>query len=149
MYVFQHVVLPGVLKRWHGSEAEFEFEGQEVRTLDVKGKKFEEVDAQCLDTSIDDLIRLNSLNENALLHILRGRFSNDAIYTFVSSILIAVNPFRSLGIYGDDTIEKYRSCSDKAQLPPHIYHTTDDVYNSMLTTSKSQSVIISGESGAG
>jgi myosin heavy subunit len=89
------------------------------------------------------------LSENALLHILRGRFSEDVIYTFVSSILIAVNPFKSLEIYGDEAIEAYRTSTDKASLPPHIFRTTDDVYRGLLATSLPHSIIISGESGAG
>jgi myosin-5 len=102
-----------------------------------------------MNTSIDDLIALDSLSENALLHILRGRFSEDTIYTFVSSILIAVNPFKNLDIYSDQIMETYRSCADKARLPPHIFRTTDDVYRNMLSTSEPHSIIISGESGAG
>jgi myosin heavy subunit len=112
-------------------------------------KDLRRVDPQCMDTSIDDLIRLNSLSENSLLHILRGRFATDVIYTYVSSILIAVNPFKALEIYNDEAIETYRTSSDKAQLSPHIFGTTDAVYRGMLATSMPHSIIISGESGAG
>lgn len=51
-------------------------------------------EAQCLDPEIDNLIKLNDLNENSILHNLRIRFKQDKIYTSVSSILISVNPFK-------------------------------------------------------
>ena len=51
---------------------------------------------QCLDSKVDNLIKLNDLNENSILHNLRIRFKVDKIYTSVSSILISVNPFKQV-----------------------------------------------------
>jgi myosin heavy subunit len=63
-------------------------------------------EAQCLDPEIDNLIKLNDLNENSILHNLRIRFKQDKIYTSVSSILISVNPFKMVsadfGVFGSD-----------------------------------------------
>lgn len=150
--VLQHVIRPAILTHYDSEEYKFEHENGTKFVLhaeDPKLKQLTQADPQSLDTNIDDLIRLNSLSENALLHILRGRFSEDVIYTFVSSILIAVNPFKSLEIYGDEAIEAYRTSTDKSSLPPHIFRTTDDVYRGLLATSLPHSIIISGESGAG
>lgn len=143
---------PAILKGADKNEFHFEQEDGTICVMDGTDpilNSLTRVDPQCMDTSIDDLIHLDSLTENALLHILRGRFSSDMIYTFVSSILIAVNPFKVLSIYNDETMEAYRSSSDRSQLPPHVFTTTDDVYKGMLATSQPHSLIISGESGAG
>lgn len=86
------------------------------------------MDPQCLDSTISNLIGLSNLSENALLHNLRIRFNSDEIYTFVSSILIAVNPFRQLPLYGVEILERYKSTSDKSSLPPHIFSVADDAY---------------------
>ncbi len=71
---------------------------------------------------------LSNLSENALLHNLRIRFAKDEIYTFVSSILIAVNPFRQLPIYGVETLERYQTTLDKSTLPPHIFTIADNAF---------------------
>lgn len=146
------MVRPVILTSSDQGEYRFDHENGTKITLSVTDPKLKlltRVDPQCIDTSIDDLISLNSLSENALLHILRGRFADDNIYTSVSSILIAVNPFKSLEIYSDEVVESYRTSKDMSSLPPHIFRTTDNVYRGMLATSKPHSIIISGESGAG
>lgn len=92
------------------------------------------LDPQCLDRNVSNLIGLSNLSENAILHNLRIRFRNDDIYTFVSSILIAVNPFRQLPIYGVETLEKYRSTIDKSSLPPHIFTIADNAFKVKYNT---------------
>jgi myosin heavy subunit len=106
------------------------------------------LDPQCLDPCICNLIGLHNLSENAVLHMLRNRFKNDLIYTFVSSILIAVNPFRALNIYDNDTMDLYRKSKDQSRLPPHIFTTAGNAYETMIRKFASQSIVISGESGA-
>jgi hypothetical protein len=86
------------------------------------------LDPQCLDPSIANLIGLSNLSENALLHNLRIRFNCDEIYTFVSSILIAINPFRQLPLYGVEILERYKTTSDKSTLPPHIFSVADTAF---------------------
>jgi myosin heavy subunit len=106
------------------------------------------LDSQCLEKNISNLIELHHLSENAVLHVLRNRYRDDHIYTFVSSILVAVNPFRDIPIYGNDWIERYRS-TDHRNLPPHIFVTADNAYNYLIRNYLSQSIVISGESGSG
>lgn len=91
-------------------------------------ESLQQLDPQCLDCKISNLIGLSNLSENALLHNLRIRFTNDDIYTFVSSILIAVNPFRQLPLYGVEILERYKSTPDKSNLPPHIFSIADNAY---------------------
>lgn len=107
------------------------------------------LDKQCLDPDVSNLIGLSNLSENAIMHNLRIRFKNDKIYTFVSSILIAVNPFRQLPIYGVEVLELYKSTPDKTTLPPHIFTIADNAFRAMINDGTSQSVVVSGESGAG
>ncbi|CAE7457866.1 mhcA [Symbiodinium microadriaticum] len=83
----------------------------------------------------------------SILHNLRIRYKEDRIYTSVSSILISVNPFKLLPLYTPEILDLYRTGSrDK---PPHVFAVAYNAYASMLTDSGDQSVVISGESGAG
>lgn len=81
--------------------------------------------------------------------MLRIRFNDHQIYSYVSNILIAVNPFFDYPIYGPETMELYRKTSDKRSLPPHLFVTADQAYDSLMLEKQSQCMIISGESGAG
>jgi myosin heavy subunit len=106
-----------------------------------------ECNPEALNSDISDLININDLNEMSILHNLRIRFKEDNIYTNVSSILISVNPFKLLPLYTPEILDKYRNGSrDK---PPHVFAVAYNAFNSMLTDSADQSVVISGESGAG
>lgn len=106
-----------------------------------------ECNPEALDSKIDDLINISDLNEMSILHNLRIRYKEDRIYTSVSSILISVNPFKLLPLYTPEILDLYRTGSrDK---PPHVFGVAYNAYASMLSDSSDQSVVISGESGAG
>lgn len=74
-----------------------------------------------------------------------------AIYTWCGIALVAVNPYLEQDIYGEQVIETYHSASHSVylQLDPHIYAITEDAYSKLDLHSKDQSIIVSGESGAG
>ncbi|XP_068784796.1 myosin-IIIb isoform X4 [Struthio camelus] len=99
-----------------------------------------------------DLAALAELDEAALLGSLRERFLRQQVYTDVGDILIAMNPFQRLPLYGREVSEQYRR-HEKGTLPPHIFAVADRAYHAMLgcraTGPQSQCVVISGESGAG
>ena len=103
---------------------------------------------ESLDAGVDDLIKLNDLSEAAVFNILKLRFQEDIIYTNVSSILVSVNPFKNTGCTGKAIRTKYKGGS-RSHLPPHIYALVDQTYNTMVRDMTSQSILISGESGAG
>ena len=105
-------------------------------------------DSQVFNSKIDNLIKLNDLNECALLHNLRLRFKEDVIYTYVSSILISVNPFKLLPLYTPEVLDQYKTQGSR-NLPPHVFSVADEAYRNMLADKTDQSCIISGESGAG
>ncbi|XP_022981361.1 myosin-2-like [Cucurbita maxima] len=95
---------------------------------------------------VDDLVQLGFLNEPSVLHSLHRRFSQDKIYSNAGSVLIAVNPLKDIKQYGKEFIEAYRQ---RVINNPHVYATTDAAYSGMLRDEVNQSIIISGESGAG
>ncbi|XP_061602444.1 unconventional myosin-VI-like isoform X2 [Cololabis saira] len=98
---------------------------------------------------VEDNCSLMYLNEATLLNNVRVRYSKDRIYTFVANILIAVNPYYDIPkLYSPETIQKYRGRS-LGTLPPHVYAIADKAYRDMRVLKMSQSIIVSGESGAG
>ncbi|XP_060592914.1 myosin-IIIb-like isoform X2 [Ruditapes philippinarum] len=101
---------------------------------------------------VEDLATLAKLDEKVLLDELKIRYYNNDIYTYVGDILIAVNPFRDLGIYDDQTSNLY-NLAKKTELPPHIFAIADSAYQCMIghggRTPENQCILISGESGAG
>ncbi|CAE7667888.1 XI-K [Symbiodinium pilosum] len=132
--------------------------------VDEQGDKFEvpqdkarPVDPNCLK-GVEDLLSLGDFNEGALLHNVRQRYFDDLIYTGIgSAALTAVNPFQNLpGLYSEAKQKFYRDRSaaagasgDESELPPHLFSVAAAAYTTMLSDARNQSIIISGESGAG
>jgi myosin-5 len=106
----------------------------------------------------NDLITLPHLHEPAILHALSERFFRGKIYTWTGPVLIAVNPFQRLALYESDILEQYRhdgllkaqGMQTGEELEPHVFAIADRSYRQMMSEArKSQSILISGESGAG
>ncbi|XP_026881852.2 myosin VIa isoform X7 [Electrophorus electricus] len=98
---------------------------------------------------VEDNCSLMYLNEATLLNNVRVRYSKDKIYTYVANILIAVNPYYDIPkLYSLDTIQQYQGRS-LGTLPPHVYALADKAFRDMKVLKMSQSIIVSGESGAG
>lgn len=96
----------------------------------------------------EDLAFLSHLNEPSVLHNLQMRYFDSLIYTYSGLFLIALNPYRALGIYADDykksvINKKYREGE------PHIFALANEAYRCMLCNKVNQSILITGESGAG
>ncbi|KAI4903113.1 hypothetical protein NFI96_015690, partial [Prochilodus magdalenae] len=97
----------------------------------------------------NDLTALSYLHEPAVLHNLRVRFVDSRmIYTYCGIILVAVNPYKQLPLYGDAVIHAY-SGQNMGDLDPHIFAVAEEAYKQMARNSRNQSIIVSGESGAG
>ncbi|XP_073720711.1 unconventional myosin-Vc isoform X1 [Misgurnus anguillicaudatus] len=97
----------------------------------------------------NDLTALSYLHEPAVLHNLKIRFvESKIIYTYCGIILVAVNPYKQLPIYGDAVIHAY-SGQNMGDLDPHIFAVAEEAYKQMARNNKNQSIIVSGESGAG
>ncbi|KAM7156689.1 unconventional myosin-Vc isoform 1-T1 [Molossus nigricans] len=97
----------------------------------------------------NDLTALSYLHEAAVLHNLRVRFADSKlIYTYSGIILVAMNPYKQLPIYGDAIIHAY-SGQNMGDMDPHIFAVAEEAYKQMARNNKNQSIIVSGESGAG
>mmetsp|Transcript_3156 Transcript_3156/g.9612 ORF Transcript_3156/g.9612 Transcript_3156/m.9612 type:complete len:1277 (+) Transcript_3156:392-4222(+) len=103
---------------------------------------------------VEDMTRLNYLHEPALLANLRHRFERDHVYTYTGKICIAVNPFNwqvSKPLYEEEVLLRYRG-HRLGELAPHIYAIAEDAYQKIqddVARSSNQSILVSGESGAG
>lgn len=95
---------------------------------------------------VDDLMQLSYLNEPSVLYNLQYRYNQDMIYTKAGPVLVAINPFKKVSLYGNEYIEAYKR---KAVESPHVYAITDTAIREMVRDEVNQSIIISGESGAG
>ena len=95
----------------------------------------------------DDLTKLGKLSETSVIEALKARLMQDTIYTAVNAMIVAVNPCTTIeGMYSDATQRRYLSSAP--DLPPHVYLTAARVHRGVVQ-GRSQSVVISGESGAG
>uniref|UniRef100_A0A3P8U7W6 Myosin VAb n=1 Tax=Amphiprion percula TaxID=161767 RepID=A0A3P8U7W6_AMPPE len=97
----------------------------------------------------NDLTALSYLHEPAVLHNLRVRFiDSKLIYTYCGIVLVAINPYESLPIYDTDIINAY-SGQNMGDMDPHIFAVAEEAYKQMARNERNQSIIVSGESGAG
>ncbi|CAM9598213.1 unnamed protein product [Choristocarpus tenellus] len=112
--------------------------------------------------SIHDLTGLTHLHEPTILYSLNQRYLANTIYTYTGPILLAVNPFKRIPLYTDDILAAYRKDGERRHydpdyegtMPPHVYAIADKAYRNMTSPSteyehRSQSILVSGESGAG
>ncbi|KAE8299502.1 Unconventional myosin-Ib MIH-L Myosin I alpha [Larimichthys crocea] len=97
---------------------------------------------------VGDMVLLEPLSEDSFLENLRNRFDHNEIYTYIGSVVISMNPYRSLPIYTPDKVEEYRN-RNFYELSPHIYALADEAYRSLRDQDKDQCILITGESGAG
>uniref|UniRef100_A0A4X2L8P0 Unconventional myosin-VI n=1 Tax=Vombatus ursinus TaxID=29139 RepID=A0A4X2L8P0_VOMUR len=126
-----------------------------IEPLNRKGKTFLALINQVFPAEedskkdVEDNCSLMYLNEATLLHNIKVRYSKDRIYTYVANILIAVNPYFDIPkIYSSETIKQYQGKS-LGVLPPHVFAVADKAFRDMKVLKMSQSIIVSGESGAG
>ncbi|CAJ1077719.1 myosin VIa isoform X5 [Xyrichtys novacula] len=142
--------------RWRmGSQLDIGPDSLSIEPLKQKGKTFLAAINQVfpaeddVNKHVEDNCSLMYLNEATLLNNVRVRYSKDKIYTFVANILIAVNPYYDIPkLYSPESIKQYRGRS-LGTLPPHVYAIADKAYRDMKVLKMSQSIIVSGESGAG
>nr|XP_020756986.1 unconventional myosin-VI [Odocoileus virginianus texanus] len=126
-----------------------------IEPLGQKGKTFLALINQVFPAEedskkdVEDNCSLMYLNEATLLHNIKVRYSKDRIYTYVANILIAVNPYFDIPkIYSSDAIKSYQGKS-LGTMPPHVFAIADKAFRDMKVLKMSQSIIVSGESGAG
>ena len=97
---------------------------------------------------IEDMAELSHLNESSVLHNLRERYYSNLVYTYSGLFLVVVNPWKRLPLYTPEIVEMYKG-KRRNELPPHIYAVCDMAYRNMVMNRENQSILVTGESGAG
>uniref|UniRef100_A0AAZ1XJV5 Myosin heavy chain, fast skeletal muscle-like n=1 Tax=Oreochromis aureus TaxID=47969 RepID=A0AAZ1XJV5_OREAU len=97
---------------------------------------------------MEDMAMMTHLNEPSVLFNLKERFASWMIYTYSGLFCVVVNPYKWLPVYDATCVAAYRG-KKRIEAPPHIFSISDNGYQFMLTDRENQSVLITGESGAG
>ncbi|KAK3149354.1 hypothetical protein QOZ80_3AG0216210 [Eleusine coracana subsp. coracana] len=106
-------------------------------------------DTEAPPAGVDDMTKLAYLHEPGVLHNLSCRYGLNEIYTYTGNILIAVNPFQRLPhLYDVHMMEQYKGATF-GELSPHLFAIADACYRALINDHGSQSILVSGESGAG
>ncbi|KAK1428395.1 hypothetical protein QVD17_17228 [Tagetes erecta] len=139
--------IDGEVLKINGTETEIQTtDGKKVVT---KLSKVHPKETDYPDDGVDDMTKLSYLHEPGVLHNLSIRYERDKIYTYTGNILIAINPFQSLpDLYDDHMMEKYNGAQFGA-LSPHVFAIAEYAFREMVDGGKSNSILVSGESGAG
>uniref|UniRef100_A0A3Q4AQZ0 Uncharacterized protein n=1 Tax=Mola mola TaxID=94237 RepID=A0A3Q4AQZ0_MOLML len=97
---------------------------------------------------IEDMAMFTFLHEPAVLFNLKERYAAWMIYTYSGLFCVTVNPYKWLPVYDKSVVNAYRG-KKRSEAPPHIYSISDNAYQYMLSDRENQSILITGESGAG
>ncbi|XP_006761786.1 PREDICTED: myosin-13 [Myotis davidii] len=97
---------------------------------------------------IEDMAMMTHLHEPAVLYNLKERYAAWMIYTYSGLFCVTVNPYKWLPVYNPEVVAAYRGKKSQ-EAPPHIFSISDNAYQFMLTDRDNQSILITGESGAG
>uniref|UniRef100_A0A452V690 Myosin-2 n=1 Tax=Ursus maritimus TaxID=29073 RepID=A0A452V690_URSMA len=97
---------------------------------------------------IEDMAMMTHLHEPAVLYNLKERYAAWMIYTYSGLFCVTVNPYKWLPVYNPEVVVAYRG-KKRQEAPPHIFSISDNAYQFMLTDRENQSILITGESGAG
>ncbi|KAM4613349.1 myosin heavy chain, fast skeletal muscle-like [Polymixia lowei] len=137
--------LKGVLQSKQGGKAT-------VKTLCGKTITVKEDDIHPMNPpkydKIEDMAMMTHLNEPTVLYNLKERYAAWMIYTYSGLFCVTVNPYKWLPVYDAVVVSAYRG-KKRIEAPPHIFSISDNAYQFMLTDRENQSILITGESGAG
>uniref|UniRef100_A0A8D3BJB2 Myosin heavy chain, fast skeletal muscle-like n=1 Tax=Scophthalmus maximus TaxID=52904 RepID=A0A8D3BJB2_SCOMX len=97
---------------------------------------------------IEDMAMMTHLSEPAVLYNLKERYAAWMIYTYSGLFCVTVNPYKWLPVYDSVVVSGYRG-KKRIEAPPHIFSISDNAYQFMLQDRENQSILITGESGAG
>ncbi|XP_018600630.2 myosin-7-like [Scleropages formosus] len=129
-------------------------DGDKVTVETYKGKAVTVKESEILQQNppkfdkIEDMAMLTFLHEPAVLYNLKERYAVWMIYTYSGLFCVTVNPYKWLPVYDQAVVLAYRG-KKRSEAPPHIFSISDNAYQYMLTDRENQSILITGESGAG
>lgn len=130
---------PPEAQKWHHQSHGYYYILQQQAHTQVGGKS----------EDYDDLCDLPEVTEEAVLEVLRQRFCKHKIYTYISDILLAINPNKFLPLYYNPKYVKMYENQPLGKLSPHIFAIADVAFRAMLNRQANQCIVISGESGSG
>ncbi|KAJ6034935.1 uncharacterized protein N7446_009692 [Penicillium canescens] len=114
-----------------------------------------EVDADQVDKvnpakfdKADDMAELTHLNEASVVHNLHTRYQSDLIYTYSGLFLVTINPYCPLPIYTNEYVKMYKG-RGREETRPHIFAMADEAFRNLVEEGENQSILVTGESGAG
>lgn len=153
--VGSHVWVEDPVLAWIDGEVLL-IKGHDIRVRATNGKtivanvsKVFPKDTEAPPGGVDDMTRLSYLHEPGVLQNLAARYELNEIYTYTGNILIAVNPFQRLPhLYDTHMMGQYKGAG-LGELSPHVFAVADVAYWAMINEGKSNSILVSGESGAG
>ncbi|KAL2101664.1 hypothetical protein ACEWY4_003425 [Coilia grayii] len=122
-------------------------ETQDGRNVTVKEEQVFPMNPPKFD-KIEDMAMMTHLNEPCVLFNLKERYAAWMIYTYSGLFCVTVNPYKWLPVYNPEVVAAYRG-KKRMEVPPHIFALSDNAYQFMLTDRENQSILITGESGAG
>ncbi|XP_031843704.1 myosin heavy chain isoform X17 [Nomia melanderi] len=137
--------LLGEIKATKGDIVSVGLPGGETR--DFKKDQLQQVNPPKYE-KCEDMSNLTYLNDASVLHNLKQRYYAKLIYTYSGLFCVAINPYKRFPVYTSRCAKLYRG-KRRNEVPPHIFAISDGAYVNMLTNSENQSMLITGESGAG
>ncbi|XP_029913810.1 myosin heavy chain, fast skeletal muscle-like [Myripristis murdjan] len=137
--------IKGVIQKKEGGQVTVKTEAGE--TVTVKEEDCHPMNPPKYD-KIEDMAMMTHLNEPSVLFNLKDRYAAWMIYTYSGLFCATVNPYKWLPVYDAQVVSAYRG-KKRMEAPPHIFSVSDNAYQNMLTDRENQSVLITGESGAG
>ncbi|KAE8577318.1 hypothetical protein XENTR_v10004526 [Xenopus tropicalis] len=141
----KQMYVKGVIQSKEGGKATVKKE--DMSTVTVKDDEVFPMNPPKYD-KIEDMAMMTHLNEPSVLYNLKERYAAWMIYTYSGLFCVTVNPYKWLPVYNPEVVNAYRG-KKRQEAPPHIFSISDNAYQFMLTDRENQSILITGESGAG
>ncbi|XP_029795109.1 myosin-15 [Suricata suricatta] len=162
LFLLQAMAFDGKKKCWirdgRNAYVEAEVKGSEndgkiiIETTDGKNLSVKEDEVQQMNPPkcemIEDMAMLIHLNEASVLHTLKRRYDHWMIYTYSGLFCVSINPYKWLPVYQKEVVAAYKG-KRRSEVPPHIFAVADNAFQDMLHTRENQSILLTGESGAG
>ncbi|XP_055324468.1 myosin heavy chain, non-muscle isoform X2 [Sitodiplosis mosellana] len=134
------------IKKENGDEVEVEL-AETGKRVTIQRDDIQKMNPPKFD-KVEDMAELTCLNEASVLHNIKDRYYSGLIYTYSGLFCVVVNPYKKLSIYTEKIMERYKGIK-RHEVPPHVFAITDSAYRSMLQDREDQSILCTGESGAG